>query len=355
MRTLCLVASSPRRKLSPLARLLAFASVPVLLIAVGAVGYRAIEGWSWFDALFKSVATLTSVGHEIHPPSFAGRLFTTALALGGILTFALTMTEVLRTIITGDLRDYLETRHMEKRIDALEQHVIVCGYGRVGRHTCARLRDLGIATVVVDQQDGRLAAARDAGAHPVSGDATADSTLRQAGIARARALVAAAGNDPENVLITMTAHLLHPALPIVARALDESSIPKLLRAGATSTISPYAIVGRHMAQAVLRPELADVIAGATRNDLADLQIEEHLVRPGSPLDGETVGASGLRTRMGLILLAIKRLDGEMAFNPRDDAALTAGDTLIFLGHRAQLYRADEPALSRLFLRTAPRR
>jgi voltage-gated potassium channel len=340
------MASSPPRKLSPPLRLCAFASVPVLLIAVGAVGYRAIEGWSWFDAFFVSVATLTTIGHEVHPASIHGRVFTLALALGGIFTVALTATEVLRTLITGELRDYLEKRRMEKRIDALEQHVIVCGYGRVGRHTCAHLLETGIPSVVVDHSDVPLAAARDAGAHPISGDATTDSTLRRAGIARARALVAAAGSDSDNVLITMTAHLLNPTLPIVARALEESTIPKLLRAGATSTISPYAIVGRRMAEAVVRPALVDLIDVANRNDLADVQIEEHLVHPGSPLDGETVGASGLRSRMGLILLAIKRLDGEIAFNPGDKTALTAGDTLIVLGRRAQLHRAEELALSR---------
>jgi voltage-gated potassium channel len=344
--TFSLVASSPPGKLPPPLRLLAFASVPVLLIAVATVGYRSIEGWSWFDAFYMAVATLTSIGSEIQTPSTRGRTFTIVLALGGIFTVALAATEVLRTIVTGELRSYLEERRMEKRIERLEGHVIVCGYGRVGRHACADLLGAGIPFVVVDRSEVPLAAARDAGAHPVAGDAAADATLRRAGIERARALVAAASTDAENVLITMTARLLSPTLPIVARAADENTVPKLLRAGATRTVSPYVLAGGRMAQAVLRPAVVDLVEAATRKDLPDLQIEEQLVQPGSPLDGGTVGASGLRSPLGLIVVALKRRDGGLAFNPGDDDALAAGDTLVILGRRAQLDRAAELARAR---------
>ena len=283
---------------------------------------------------------------ERAPVTIAGRVFTMVLALGGIFTVALAATEILGTIVTGELRDFWEKRRMRKRIEALEQHVIVCGYGRVGRHVCADLLGGGVPFVVIDRQDAPLAAARDAGAHPVLGDATADAILRRAGIERARALVAVAGTDPDNVLITMTARLLHPALPIVARAEEEATVPKLLRAGATRTVSPHAIVGGRMAQAVLRPAVLDFIEVATRKGHPDLQMEEQLVCPGSPLDGKTVGTSGLRSRLGLILVAIKRRDGHLAFNPGDDAAVAAGDTLIILGRREQLARADALALAR---------
>ena len=165
------------------------------------------------------------------------------------------------------------------------------------------------------------------------GDATADATLRRAGIERARALIAVAGTDPDNVLITMTARLLRPALPIVSRAEEETTVPKLLRAGATRTVSPHSIVGGRMAEAVLRPAVLDLIEDATGKRDPDLQMEEQLVSPGSPLDGKTVGASGLRSRLDFILVAIKRRDGHLAFNPADDAPVAAGDTLITLGPR----------------------
>ena len=312
-------------------RLLAFASVPLLLIVGGTVGFRVIEKWSWFDSLYASVITLTSIGYGgVHALSTAGRVFTMALALGGIFTVAVAATEILSTIVTGELRTFWGNRRMRKRIEALEQHVIVCGYGRVGQQVCADLAGSGVRYVVIDKQDAPLAVARDGGALAVLGDATYDATLRQAGIERARALMAIAGTDADNVLITMTAHLLYRTLPIVARAEDDGAVPKLLSAGAARTVSPQTIVAGRMAQAVLRPAVLDFIELATTKEHPDLQMEEQVVSPGSPLEGKTVGASGLHSLEGLILVAIKRRDGHVAFNPGDDAPVAAGDTLITL-------------------------
>jgi voltage-gated potassium channel len=315
-------------------RLLALASVPVLLIAAGTVGYRWMEGWSWFDAFYVAVITLTSIGYgERAPVTTAGRVFTLVLALGGIFSLAVAVTELLSTIVTGELRDFWEKRRMRKRIGALEQHVIICGFGSVGQYVCADLLGGGIPVVVIDRRDDPLVAARKMGAHLLLGDATLDATLVGAGIDRARALIAAAGTDPDNVLITMTARLLRPALPVVSRAREENSVQKLLRAGATRTVSPHALVGGRMVQAVLRPAVLDLIEDTTGKGNPDLRLEQQLVRPGSPLDGKTIAASGLRSRLGLILVAIRRRDGQLAFNPADDAPVAAGDTLITLGHR----------------------
>jgi voltage-gated potassium channel len=341
------VAYSPPRKLPIPLRLLALFSVPVLLIGVATVGYRLLEGWAWFDSFYVAIVTLTSIGYGARPPiTFAGRLFTLALALGGIFTVAVAATELLGTIVSGELRDYREKRRMRKRIDALDQHVVVCGYGHVGQRVCADLMAAGVSVVAVDRQDAPLVTAGAAGAHPLLGDATADVTLRRAGIMRARALIAVAGTDSDNVLITMTARLLYPALPIVSRAEDETTIPKLLRAGATRTVLPHVIAGGRMAQAVLLPTVLDLMEDAAGRRHADLQLEEQLVHAGSPLDGKTVGNSGLRSRLGLILVAIKRRDGQLAFNPGDDARVAAGDTLITMGRREQLGRADALAVAR---------
>jgi voltage-gated potassium channel len=341
------VAILPPRKLPPPLRLLVFGSVPAVLIGIGTVGYRFLEGWSWFNSFYVAVITLTSIGHnETATLSTSGHLFTMSLALGGIFTVAIAVTELLSTIITGELRDYLGRWRMGKRIETLEQHVIVCGHGQVGHHVCADLLGAGARVVVIDRQEAALSAATDAGAHSVLGDATEDATLSRAGIGRARALIAVAGTDSDNVLITMTARLLCPTLPIVARAEDEATVQKLERAGANRVVAPHAIAGGLMAQAVLRPAVLDFIEDATWKGHPDLQLDEQLVGAGSPLDGGTVGTSGLRTRLGLILVAIKRRDGHLAFNPGDDAPVAAGDTLITLGSREQLGRADALALTR---------
>jgi voltage-gated potassium channel len=338
------VASSPLPKLSPPARLLALAGLPTLFIVGGTLGYCAIEGWPWVDALYKTVATLTATGADM-PLTKLGRLFTIALALGGIFIVALAVTEVLRTVITGELRLYLEKRHMEKHIEQLEGHVIVCGYGRVGASACEHLQASGAPFVVIDSQTSALVEARAAGANAVLGDATVDAVLHRAGIARARALVTAASTDSANVLITMTARLLNPTLPIVARAIDEGTVPKLMRAGATRTVSPYAIGGGRIAEAVLCPATLDLIEVAATQQLDGVQLAEEPVGSGSALETSTIGASGLRSRLGLILLALKRRGGEIVFNPADDAVLAAGDTMIVMGPRAQLDRAHALALA----------
>jgi voltage-gated potassium channel len=330
------VALSSTRWLSIPSRLLLFWSLPVLLIGAGTVGYRLIERWSWFDSLYVSVATLTSIGYGARAPlSMGGRVLTLFLALGGISTFALAVTELLSLIITGELKVAFRRWRMKRQIAALEQHVIVCGYGHVGKHVCADLVANGVPVVIVDRRDAALIAAGDSGALSVLGDATTDAALRAAGIERSRALVVVAGSDADGVLITMTARLLCPALTIVARAEEDATVPKLLRAGATRTASPDAIAGGRLAQAVLCPSALDV----------DLQMEEELVQPGSLLDGKTVGTSGLRARRGLILVAIKRRDGHLAFNPDDDVPVAAGDILITLGNRAPLGGSSALAFS----------
>lgn len=299
----------------------------MLLIGVGTVGYRLIERWTWFDSFYVAVTTLTSIGYGARAPlSIGGRVLTLALALGGISTFALAVTELLGLLINGELRHAFRSWRMTRQIAALQQHVIVCGYGHVGKHVCADLIASGVPVVAIDRREAALIAASDAGALPLLGDATTDAALRAAGIERSRALVVVAGSDADGVLITMTARLLCPPLTIVARAEDEATVPKLLRAGATRTASPDAIAGGRLAQAVLCPSVLDV----------DLHMEEELVQPDSALDGKTVGTSGIRSRRGLILVAIKRRDGQLAFNPDDDVPVAAGDTLITLGNRAPI-------------------
>jgi voltage-gated potassium channel len=240
-------------------RLFLFWSLPTLMIVGGTLGYRLLERWSWFDSFYVAVITITSIGYgDKHAFSTGGRVLTITLALLGISAVAVAATELLGTIITGELRDTLGQRRMRKRIAALERQVIICGYGQVGRHVCAELLAVRVPVVVIDREPESLAAARRAGAHFVLGDATLDTTLQRAGIERARALVAVTGTDSDNVLITMSAHLLCPELLIVSGALKKATVTKLLRAGATRAASPFAIAGARLAQAALHPEVLDV-------------------------------------------------------------------------------------------------
>lgn len=299
-------------------------AVPCALIVIGTIGYRMIDRSSWFDGFYSAVITLTSIGHgDEHVVSVASRVLTVVLALGGIWTIATAATQVLGLLLTGELRDFMGTRRMEKHLSTLEQHVIVCGYGGIGQHVCADLVAAGLEVVAIDRTATAFEATAQEGVHPVVGDATTDSVLLETRVDHARALVAVTESDPENLLITLTARQLCPAMPIVSTAGDEGTMPKLRRAGATRVTSPDAIAGDSIASAVLRPAVLD----------ADVEMDEQLVRAGSALDGTTVKTSGLRERRGHILVAIKRHDGSLAFDPEDDAPIEAGDTLIMLSRR----------------------
>lgn len=232
---------------------------------------------------------------------------------------------------------------MEKKIAGLENHIIVCGYGRVGRQVCEEFSAAGVPFVVVDRSPERLAGFSLPCGHLLVGDATEDGVLREAGIDRARAIVVVVASDADNVFITMSARLLADRISIVARAEESASVPKLMRAGANRVVSPHVIGGGRVAQAVLRPAVLDFIEVATRSEHLDLQIEELPVAAGGGLDGRTIAKTGVRGEIGLILVAVKQASGHMLFNPPDSAALAPGDTLIVLGKREQLDRADRLA------------
>jgi len=326
------------------------AALPPALVTIGTVGYHVIEGWSYFDALYMTVITLTTIGFaEIHPLGFAGRVFTMVLALGGIFTIFFSGTEVLRRWANGELRVLLGRQRWNKAMDSLSQHVVVCGYGRMGRVVCQELSRLEIPFIVIDSNAETLAELDLPHGIPLNGNATDDETLKKAGIERAHALVTVVASDAENLFITMSARLLNENTTIIARSEDDATSPKLMRAGATRVVSPYVIGGGRVAQAVVRPAVLDFIDLATRREHIALQLEEVVIRTASKLARKTIGQSGLRANHNVIVVAIKRTPREermssgTIFNPSDEELLTAGDTLVMLGARDQLDRVERMA------------
>jgi voltage-gated potassium channel len=325
------------RSLGALRLLLAPLLVLLSLLVVGTLGYRLVGGWAWLDALYMTVITITTVGfHEVQPLESTGRLFTMALALGGVFTAFYAAAALINAVVTGQIRTVLGRQRMESQLAQLRNHLVVCGFGRMGQLVCEEFSEAGLPFVVIDRDPAVLQDFSMPHGIPLSGDATADEVLRQAGVERARALVTAAASDADNLYIAMSAHFINPDLLIVARAESESAEGKLLRAGASRVISPYAIGGHRVAQAVLRPNAMDFIELATRSAHLELQIEEITLRPRSPLEGLSLKVSPIKSELGIIVVAIKRADGRMLFNPPPEAVLGEGDVLIALGHRQQL-------------------
>ncbi len=321
--------------------------VIVLLVAAGTAGYALIEGWSVFDALYMTVTTLTTVGYgEVHPLSPGGRTFTIALLLIGVFTIFYAAGAIIRAVVSGEVRGDLGRQRMERVLAEIGDHAIVCGFGRMGATVCGEFSSHRLPFVIVDRNPDVLAGFDLPHGLPLVGDATSDDVLRQAGVERARSLVTAAASDADNLFITMSARLLNEKLFIVARAEDVAAEKKLVRAGANRVVSPYAIGGHQVAQAVLRPAVVNFIELATRRDYLELQIEETVVEAGSPLAGAQVRDRRLREELGIIIVAIKRPNGQMLFNPAPEADLGEGDTLISLGHRERLDRLEVLARGR---------
>ena len=257
------------------------------------------------------------------------------LLLTGVFSLFFAATSAIRSIVDGELTGQLAKDRMEKKLQSLTDHVIVCGYGRMGRLVAQEFTQQQIPFVVIERAESLLADFKAPHGVALAGDATHDETLRRAGIERARTLVTLAASDADNLFITMSARLMSDRVFIVARAEDEGAEKKLMKAGASRVISPYIIGGQRVAQAVLRPSVVDFIELATRSDYMALQIDETTVSKTSVLCGQPLRDTGLRQDLGLIVVAIKRPDGRMVYNPAPETEISEGDILITLGPKTK--------------------
>ncbi|MFP3868543.1 MAG: potassium channel family protein [Desulfobacteraceae bacterium] len=309
----------------------------LVIILLGSLGYSLIEGWNFFDGLYMTVITLTTVGYgEVFGPlSRPGRFFTMVLIFTGTGFMLYVVGYWAQVIVEGQIRDVLGRRKLEREIHQLQDHYIVCGYGRIGEVIAKELRQAGLPLVVIENRLETIAKLERANYLYLEGDASDEEILRVAGLTQARGLVAVVSSDADNVYIILTARTLNPDLLIVARAGEEGSEQKLLRAGADKVVSPYMLGGYRLAQTILRPNVVNFIEIAMRSEV-DLTLEEIPVGGTSEIIGLPLKDSGIRQNLGLIIVAIKRADGQMLFNPRPDTPILLGDTLIAIGPRAKL-------------------
>jgi voltage-gated potassium channel len=322
-------------------RLVVAACAVLLVVVLGTLGYYFTEHWSLFDSLYMTIVTITTIGYsEERPISTAGRAFTMVLVLTGVTTFFYAGSELLGAIVGGEIRRLLGRQRMERALQHMTGHMVICGFGRMGRLVSKEFAAIGVPVVVVEKNAELLEDFEIAHAVPLHGDATSDEVLERAGVARARAVIALVASDADNLFITMSARFLNEKIFIVARAEEEGAQRKLLRAGANRVISPYVIGGQRVAQAVLRPAVVDFIELATRSEHLALQIEETQIAAGSSLAGISLGESGVRQTLEIIILALKKPDGKMVFAPSPDVALEPGDILITVGSREQLDRLE---------------
>ncbi len=313
----------------------------VLISCIGVAGYMMLTDMSFMDAFYMTAITLSTVGYrEVAPLTPAAQLFTIGLIFTGLGVVLYGASLVAGDVIEGRLQRVLGRRRVERQIEHLADHYIVCGFGRMGRIVCKELAAKPVPFVVVDRDPEALKRADEDGCLSVDGDATEDHVLQHAGIARARGLVSALSRDEDNVYVVLSARQLNPDLLIVARAEDERSESKLTHAGATRVVSPYVLGGSRMAGALLRPAVIDVIDLATHHRSIELKIEEFAVTSGVFTAGGTLRDSGLREELGLIVIAIKKSTGEMVYNPAAEAGIDPGDSLVVMGPAASLQQLE---------------
>ncbi len=313
------------------------------VLFVGAAGYMIVEMEhhpSFLDALYMMVITISTVGYgEVFPLSHGGQLWTIVVITIGIVTVSYAFTSLLTLVVGGELRFLRERKKMDKTIEHLSGHVILCGYGRMGALIIRELRERGVPVVVVEKERTLEPDLRDAQVPFVIGDATEEDTLLQAGLQRASALVVVLPSDADNVYITLTAHTLCPDLIIVPRAEQPTTEPKLTRAGATRVVCPQVIGATKVANILTRPTVVDFVEVANKG--VDLELDEYEVSDQSPLVGRSLRDSHVGRKTGAIVVAIKRADGEALVNPDPDAHLEARDTLILVGPAGVSSRLDE--------------
>lgn len=318
------------------------------LIAFGTLGFHVIERWPWFQSLYATLMTISTIGAEPENQlSQQGRLFNVVLIFVGVGVVGFAIGTFTRKVIESELGSVLGRRRMEKEISRLTNHYIICGLGRVGRRVAAEMAARHIPLVIIEKDPARAQWAVERGLPVIVGDATKEEMLSKARIHLARGLASAVTSDAQNVYITLTARGIAPNLPIIARASEEDAEPKLLRAGATTVVSPYLFAGQRIARMLIRPSVQRFIDLAFNSSPAngnlDLNIEEMKVPEHSKLCGMAVKEVHFRERFGVILLALRGLDGQLYFNPRGDTTISAGEFLIMMGDTEKLKALESVA------------
>lgn len=310
-----------------------------LLLCGGVVGFMSIEGYGPYEALYMTVITISTVGfNEVKPLSFEGRIFTVFLIMSSFGTFAYTITEVTKYVVDGEFRRLLLHIRVDRSINKLRNHTIVCGYGRNGKQAYHTLVENGEECVVVEK-DRQLISELIEGDKVlyVEGDATHDDVLIRAGIQNARALITALPNDADNLFVVLTARVNNPDVKIISRASEDNSDTKLRHAGVNNVIMPDKVGGAHMAQLVVKPDVVEFIDMLTGQSSTDTHIEEILCE-ALPTDyiGKSIFDLNVRKNWGANIIGFKTQEGEYIFNPTADTLIKEGSKLFVLGTADQI-------------------
>ena len=308
----------------------------LVLLVAGTVGYSLLLGESPFEAFFRTVNTIYTAGLVDAPEDTAAKVFTLALVVGGVAVFLYVFALLIELAVSGSLGSALVRQRTARRVNKLENHYIICGYGRVGRRVAREFRESGLEYVVVDFSPEAVQAARELGDLVIEGSGTDPRSLTEAGLSTARGLVASSDSDVDNLYVTLSARAARPDMLIVARAANEDAADKLRLAGADRVVQPYATAGLEMAKLVAKPQVAAFLDIVTSAGGPDLSIEEIEVTSGCGKAGRSIRDLRIRHETGALVIAVRKPDGRFDATPSPDTGLEVGDVVIAVGTVAEL-------------------
>ena len=310
----------------------------IIILTIGTLGYMKIEGWDFFSSLYMTVIATTTVGLDGMGISVVGKTFTIILIFLGMGIILYIVSLVTQEMVELQLSAFIGRKKLDQQIKKIKDHYIVCGFGRIGKVICKELKSKGIPVLVIDNRSESKELLDTESVPYIIDDATSEDVLLEAGIGRARGLIAVVASDSDNLFITLTARGLNHSAFILARADEEKSEKKLMRAGADKVFLPYIIGGHKMAQSITKPAVTDFLEFTVHNRDMGLEMEELNVSSSSRLNGLKLMESGIRQEMDIIIVAIRKKTGEMRFNPSSETRIEAGDTLIALGKNNDLIK-----------------
>lgn len=337
MRSTLSTSTLPRKARTRLTRLLTALSLLFVLILIGTAGYRLIEKMPLVDSLYTAVIIVTTVGYGMTPHVFsdAGKIFTIIFTLSSVGTAAYLLSSTIQLVVSSELVHAFGERRRHRDMNRLQNHFIICGAGRVGRRIIGELERGGALFAVIERDAAKADVMIEQGINVICGDATLEEVLRSAGVQRARGMAACLPDDAENLYAVLTARDLNRDLLIVARAIEEQAEAKLIRAGASRVVAPTIIGSHRMAQSLLKPTVADFIDSITAEHL-DLGFEEVEITAHSPYVGQQLRQTNIRAELNIVIIAIKRRNGAMLFNPSGESRLERGDLLVAIGQADSL-------------------
>lgn len=299
-----------------------------IFLTGGTIGYMLIEGWPWFDALYMVVITMTTIGYgEVRDLSIEGRVFTMGLIIVGVITGSYAVSTTIETLTSDDFHRQRQALKRLRQLKRIANHTIICGYGRLGRSLVQELQERNAPVIVIDPAAEKIQYCDEHHIPAIQGNAANEEILREAGVHRAKSLVAAASSDAENVFIVLSACDLNPNLEIIARYNSEESVSKMKRAGAQSVISPHTIAGRRISHMLVNPRVTRFLDGVLQIGQQRLRLEDFEIGPNSPLIGKTLREA----RLDVNILAVSPANEDAISHPTADTMLEPGVEIVVIG------------------------